>query len=110
MELRLVRQHVAWWVQVVVACAARWEDTAGMATQPFVDRYVPLEEYLSTVYEPDCEYEDGLVVERNLGEFEHSFLQIILGTLFTNNIEAWEAFGLTEQRVQIKLHHYLIPD
>jgi len=48
-----------------------------MATQPIGERFVSVEEYLSTSYEPDCEYEDGVVVERNLGGFEHSFLQAI---------------------------------
>lgn len=65
-----------------------------MATQPIGDRhgrFVSVEEYLSTGYEPDCEYEDGMVVERNLGEFEHSFLQTILATLFTINMDAWGA-------------------
>ena len=81
-----------------------------MATQPMSDRYVPVEEYLSTVYEPDCEYDDGVVVERNLGEFEHAFLQTLLGTLFTNYMDNWGVFGLTEQRVQIKLHRFLVPD
>ena len=36
---------------------------------------VPLGEYLETVYEPDCEYIDGELVERNVGELEHSGLQ-----------------------------------
>jgi len=81
-----------------------------MATQPIGDRFVPVEEYLSTGYEPDCEYDDGVVVERNLGEFEHSFLQANLGTIFTNNMEAWGVFGLTEQRVQINPRAFLVPD
>jgi Uma2 family endonuclease len=81
-----------------------------MATQPIVDRFVPVEEYLSTVYEHDCEYEDGVVVERNLGEFEHAFLQTILGTIFTVNVEAWGVFGLTEQRVQIGPRKFFVPD
>jgi Uma2 family endonuclease len=81
-----------------------------MATQPVGDRFIPVEEYLSTGYEPDCEYEDGVVVERNLGEFEHSFLQAILVTIFTNNMETWEVFGLPEQRVQISPSHFLVPD
>jgi Uma2 family endonuclease len=81
-----------------------------MATQPFGDRLVPVEEYLSTGYDPDCEYDDGVVVERNLGEFEHSFLQILLGTIFTNNMDSWGVFGLTEQRVQIKPRRFLVPD
>jgi hypothetical protein len=34
---------------------------------------VPIEEYLSTSYEDgDREYVDGEVLERNLGEFDHS--------------------------------------
>jgi Uma2 family endonuclease len=81
-----------------------------MPTQPIGDRFISVEEYLSTGYEPDCEYEDGVVVERNLGEFEHSFLQVILGTIFTNNMDSWGVFGLTEQRVQIAPNHYLVPD
>jgi len=81
-----------------------------MATQPIGDRFIPVEEYLSTGYEPDCEYDDGVIVERNLGEFEHSFLQIFLGTILTNNMDQWGVFGLTEQRVQIKPRRFLVPD
>ena len=36
---------------------------------------VPVEEYLRTTYEPDCDYVDGEVLERNLGERDHSKLQ-----------------------------------
>jgi Uma2 family endonuclease len=81
-----------------------------MATQPFGDRFVSVEEYLSTGYDPDCEYDDGVIVERNLGEFEHSFLQTLLAAIFTNNMDNWGVFGLTEQRVQIKPRRFLVPD
>jgi Uma2 family endonuclease len=86
-----------------------------MATQPNSEqqlgsRLISVEEYLSTGYEPDCEYEDGVVVERNLGEFEHSFLQTLLATIFTNNMDAWGVFALTEQRVQIAVTKFLVPD
>jgi Uma2 family endonuclease len=36
---------------------------------------IPVEEYLSTSYEPDCEYVNGRLVERNVGEYEHSVIQ-----------------------------------
>ena len=36
---------------------------------------ISVEEYLATSYRPDCDYVDGHVVERNLGEFDHSSLQ-----------------------------------
>lgn len=85
-----------------------------MATQPINEqsfgRFVSVEEYLSTVYEPDCEYDDGAVVERNLGEFEHSYLQVLLGTLFTVNMENWDVFGLTEQRIQLTPNQFRVPD
>ena len=81
-----------------------------MATQPIHERFVPMEEYLSTVYEPDCEYDNGVLVERNLGEFEHAYLQTLLATLFTNNTDAWGVFGLTEQRIQINSQKFVVPD
>ena len=36
---------------------------------------ISLEEYLHTSYRPDCEYIDGAVQERHLGEMGHSILQ-----------------------------------
>lgn len=81
-----------------------------MATQPIHERFVSVEEYLSTPYEHDCEYDNGVVVERPLGEFEHAYLQALLATLFTNNTETWGVFGLTEQRVQINPHRFMVPD
>jgi Uma2 family endonuclease len=81
-----------------------------MATQPISDRFVPVEEYLSTSYQPDCEYEEGVVVKRNLGEIEHAFVQTLLAALFTNQMEAWGVYGLTEQRVQLSPHRYVVPD
>jgi Uma2 family endonuclease len=36
---------------------------------------VSLEEYLRTDYEPDCDYVDGELEERNVGEQEHSIAQ-----------------------------------
>jgi Uma2 family endonuclease len=81
-----------------------------MATLPIGERLISVEEYLSTVYEPDCEYDEGVIVERNLGEFEHSFLQIFLGTIFTNNMGSWGVFGLTEQRVEIAARKFRVPD
>lgn len=84
-----------------------------MATQPIgqpENRLISIEEYLSTSYEPDCEYDDGVIVERNLGEFEHSYLQTLLATIFTINMESWGVYGLTEQRIQIAPRKFRIPD
>ena len=35
---------------------------------------VSVREYLSTSYRPDCDYIDGVVLERNVGEKDHSRL------------------------------------
>ncbi len=39
---------------------------------------VSVEEYLSSSYEADCDYVDGVLEERNLGEWNHSRLQFVL--------------------------------
>ena len=36
---------------------------------------VSVAEYLRTSYDPDCDYVDGEIVERNVGERDHSELQ-----------------------------------
>jgi len=36
---------------------------------------ISVQEYLATSYRPDCDYVDGRVEERNLGEYNHAKLQ-----------------------------------
>jgi Uma2 family endonuclease len=81
-----------------------------MATQPVFDHPVSVEEYLSTVFEHDCEYVDGVIEERDLGEFEHAYLQGILVGLFLQNRESWGVYPLPEQRVQTQKTHFRVPD
>lgn len=81
-----------------------------MATQPVYDKPIPVEEYLSTVYEHDCEYVDGVIEERDLGEFEHAYVQGLLNSLFTSHEEDWGVFSVPEQRVQTQATHFRIPD
>jgi Uma2 family endonuclease len=81
-----------------------------MATQPAFDRPVTVEEYLSTVYEHDCEYVDGTVEERDMGEFEHAYVQGILIGLFRQHREDWGVYPLPEQRVQTQKTRFRVPD
>lgn len=81
-----------------------------MATQPAFERPTSVEEYLSTVYEHDCEYVDGTIEERNLGEFEHAFLQLFLGSIFVSHRAEWGIVAVTEQRVQVKADRFRVPD
>jgi Uma2 family endonuclease len=81
-----------------------------MATQPVFDPPVSVEQYLSTVFEHDCEYVDGVIEERDLGEFEHAFLQGVLAAIFNNHRSEWGVICLPEQRVQTQADHFRVPD
>ena len=71
---------------------------------------VPLSEYLNTSYRPDCDYVDGELVERHVGDAEHSLLQISLGAWLVNNRKRLGITAYTEQRVQVKATRFRIPD
>jgi Uma2 family endonuclease len=78
-----------------------------MATTPV---QIPLEEYLTTVYRPDCDYIDGEVLERNMGETPHSRLQTFFGFFFRLHEDKWPIEVLIEQRLQVGPKNYRIPD
>ena len=61
-------------------------------------------------FEHDCEYVDGRIEERDLGEFEHAYVQGILITLFNNHRADWGVYALPEQRVQTRETHFRVPD
>ena len=71
---------------------------------------VPLEEYLNTTYEPDFEYLDGELVERNVGKTKHALLQGMLFAYFFNRRKAWGITPIVEERVRIHEGRYRIPD
>ena len=70
----------------------------------------PVSEYLSASYRPDREYLDGAILERNLGDLDHSRLQIVLGGFLLNLERSLGIFALTEQRVQVRPTRFRIPD
>ena len=39
------------------------------------------QEYLGTQYEPDCEFEDGALIERHVGTEKHSWMQAALAAM-----------------------------
>jgi hypothetical protein len=62
-----------------------------------------LDHYLQTDFRPDCDYVDGEILERNVGEHEHAFLQSLLATLINANRHQWGCTALTELRMQVSL-------
>lgn len=77
-----------------------------MATAPSVS----LEEYLNAEYEPDCEYINGVVEERNVGKRKHSETQALLTALLLAAADRHDCRVLTEQRVRISPSRFRIPD
>ena len=71
---------------------------------------ISIAEYLSTSYEPDCDYIDGEIQERNLGEIDHSRLQGAVFAYFFNRRREWGVSAFPEQRVQVSATRFRIPD
>jgi Uma2 family endonuclease len=71
---------------------------------------VTVQEYLSTPYDPDCDYVDGEVQERNLGEFDHARLQTAIAIYFGVRRKEWGICAVVEQRVQVSPTRFRVPD
>jgi Uma2 family endonuclease len=71
---------------------------------------ISVEEYLASSFEPDCDYVDGHIEERNLGQGTHARLQLRIGSyLLVHYEQAGIAVG-TEWRVQVNSTRFRIPD
>jgi len=78
-----------------------------MATKTLMD----VEEYLRTSFEgPDCEYLDGEVVERNMGELPHAEVQGQLLYLLREMASRLAIRVLPEIRIQIHSRRYRVAD
>ena len=71
---------------------------------------ISVEEYLNTSYDPDREYVDGEVVERNLGEKTHGRIQRRLLVYFELHAKEPGIESFPEQRVQVSRTRFRIPD
>ena len=72
---------------------------------------VPVAEYLATTYHPDCEFVDGELVERHVGEHDHSRIQALVAALLIQREGEGRFRVFTEQRVQVAAgRRYRIPD
>lgn len=71
---------------------------------------ISVEKYLATSYRPDCDYVDGRIEERNLGEWDHSKLQAAITAYFYQRRKSWNISVAPEQRVQVSPTRFRIPD
>ena len=71
---------------------------------------VSVEEYFRTSSEPDCEYADGVIEERAMGELDHAAWQKALVRWFGDREREWGVFVFPELRVKIDPTHFRVPD
>jgi hypothetical protein len=71
-----------------------------MAARPLTP--VSEQNYLGSSYQPDCEFEDGVLIERHVRNEKHSWMQIALGSYIFRRRRAWGVTGYTQQRVRIQ--------
>jgi Uma2 family endonuclease len=71
---------------------------------------VTIQEYVSTVYEADCEYVDDRVLERNWGESDHASLQGAVAAAFYVRRKEWSVIPLIALRIQVSPARIRVPD
>jgi len=71
---------------------------------------VSVSEYLKNSYRPECDYVDGRIEERNVGEHDHAALQAALIIWFGQHQQEWNIEVLPEQRMQISPTRFRVPD
>jgi Uma2 family endonuclease len=71
---------------------------------------ISVSEYLHTSYRPDCDYVDGVVEERNLGEFDHAAIQRALLIWFIEHERELRLRAFPELRVQVSPTRFRVAD
>ena len=71
---------------------------------------ISVSEYLATSYRPDCDYIEGEILERNVGERSHSSVQSYLCAFLLARKAEWGIDVLVEQRVQVTSDRFRVPD
>ena|SRR5450432_717120 len=73
-----------------------------------VEALISVEEYLNTSYDPDVEYVDGVLVERNVGDLVHSLVQSNL--IFALRTRYPRIYVVPELRSKTAASRYRLPD
>ena len=71
---------------------------------------ISLGEYLSSEYEPDCDYVDGVLEERNVGLRRHSRTQVLLSGWLLARESSHGYRVLIVERVKVSATRVRIPD
>jgi len=71
---------------------------------------VSVEDYLRASYSPDCDYVDGVVEERNLGERDHAWIQTQIASWITSKFRQTGIAAIVEWRCQTSPTRFRVPD
>ena len=71
---------------------------------------ITVEEYLATAYSPDCDFIDGHIEGRNLGERDHSSLQMAIAAYLYAQRKKLGISVYPEQRIRVREKRYRVPD
>ncbi len=71
---------------------------------------IPLDEYIGHSFRPDCDYIDGELLERNVGEEQHSDLQARFIELLLTSENKRYIRANPELRVQVRPDNFRVPD
>jgi Uma2 family endonuclease len=81
-----------------------------MASASSIPQFVTIEEYLASSYEPDLEYVDGVLEEKNMGTWEHGSIQIAIGSWFFSHRLEWRIDVASEVRTRTSGTRVRLPD
>ena len=71
---------------------------------------IALDEYLQTSYRPDCDWVDGEVRERNMGDGPHAYLQTFFVKYFGPREEQLGVEVFCERRMEVSPTRFRVPD
>jgi Uma2 family endonuclease len=75
-----------------------------------VGTLISVDEYLRTAYDSDCDFIDGEVLERHVGEKKHGFAQLHIGAWFVSRRDTLRLEAFIELRTRISASRIRIPD
>ena len=71
---------------------------------------ISLEAYLTSSYERDCDFVDGVLEERTGGEYDHNLVQRAIILWFYRHEKEWPIRSIQEQRTKVASTKVRIPD
>ena len=71
---------------------------------------ITIDEYLHSSYQPDRDYVDGELQERNMGEKDHAEVQIALGYWLRGHDKEWNTRSFTELRMRVAPNRFRVAD